>query len=99
MRNFFTRFAFRQLTKAEFEQLDKNVINSELQKIQAQQPNFAGAKMLVTIKQEPYISRYSDTKGIKWTDKPYNPNELPKSILKLIQAEEKKGIELCFLIK
>ena len=93
LKNFFTRFVFRQLTKEEFDKIDKSVVNAELQKIMSVQPNFVGAKVLVHLKQEPFISRDSNTRAINWTNAAYNPNELPQAILKIIQAEEQKGVE------
>lgn len=94
LRNFFTRFAFRQLTKGEYEKLDSSVINAELQKIMTTMPNFAGAKVLVHVKQEPFISRDRETKAVNWTNYVYNPNICTKQVLKLIQELEKNGVEV-----
>lgn len=93
LKNFFTRFAYRNLTKDEYDKLDKGEVNNTLTNMMTTQPNFAGAKVLINIKQEPFISRDKETKGIKWTNVIYNPDICTKPILKLIQDLEKKGIE------
>lgn len=94
LRNFFTRFAFRQLTKEEYEKLDNSIVNVELQKIMTTMPNFVGGKVLIHIKQEPFVSRDRETKAIKWTSVAYNPEICTKAILKLVQELEQKGIEV-----
>lgn len=94
LRNFFTRYIFRQLTKEEFAQLDNAVITTELQNVMITQPNFAGAKVLIDLRQEPFVSRDKETKAIKWTNVPYNPEICTKPILKLIQELGTKGIEV-----
>lgn len=94
LRNFFTRYIFRQLTKEEFAQLDNSVITAELQKVMTTQPNFAGAKVLIDLRQEPFVSRDKETKAIKWTNVAYNPEICTKPILKLVQELETKGIEV-----
>ena len=94
LRNFFTRFAYRQLTKEEFSKLDSAIVNAELQKITTTQPNFAGAKVLVHIKQEPFISQDREIHGIKFTETSYDSviNNATKPILKLLQEKESKGV-------
>lgn len=94
LKNFFTRFAYRKLTKEEFSQIDSSEVNATLQKIMTKQPNFEGAKMLVHIKQEPFISRDKETKAIKWTNVKYQPELCTKPILKLIQELEQKGTDV-----
>ena len=94
LRNFLTRYAYRNLTSDEYKNLDTAEINATLQKIMTTQPNFAGAKVLIDLRQEPFISKDKDTKAIKWTNVPYNPEICTKPILKLVQELEQKGVEV-----
>ena len=92
LRNFLTRFAYRNLTKEEYLYISPENIAKSLGDIKRQQLNFIGAKMLVDVRQEPFISRDKNTKAINFTNVDFNGAICPKSILKLIQAEQAKGI-------
>lgn len=99
LRNFFTRCIYSKLTKEEYNALDTKEKNDALVKMQtsAKGPGqFVGAKVLVHIKQEPFISQDRDTKALKFTEKStgYLINSMPKSILKLIEEKERAGIDM-----
>ena len=86
---------YRNITKAEFDKIPKEDVNKAIEELFLKtQPNVAGAKMLVNIKQEPFVSRDRDTKAIKWTDKPFNANICTKPVLKVIQELQKSGVEV-----
>ena len=93
LRNFLTRFAYRNLTKEEYLKISVDDITKMLSSLMTTQPNFIGAKMLVDVRQEPFISRDKNTKAINFTNVDFNGAICPKSILKLIQTEQAKGIE------
>ena len=95
LRNFFSRFVYRNITKSEYDKFSTKEVNDTIQELCVKnQPTFTGAKMLVDIKQEPFVSRDRDTKAIKWTDKPFNANICTKPILKVIQELQKSGVEV-----
>lgn len=99
LRNFFTRCLFSKLTKDEYNALDSAEKNNALAKMQtsAKGPaQFIGSKVLVHIKQEPFIAQDKETKAIKFTDKPtaYLINSMPKKVLSLINEKEKLGIDM-----
>ena len=96
LRNFFTRFAYNKLTKEEYSNLTTEEVNAKLQSLMTTQPNFAGAKILVHIKQEPFISRDKATGAIKFTSvlKDDVIRQCTQPVLKLIQAEEQKGVDM-----
>ena len=93
--NFASRFIYRNITKAEFDKIPKEDVNKAIEELFLKtQPNVAGAKMLVNIKQEPFVSRDRDTRAVKWTDKPFNANICTKPVLKVIQELQKSGVEV-----
>lgn len=94
LRNFFTRFIYKDLTKEEYKNLSSDEVNNALNDVMINQPNFAGAKMLVHIKQDPFIAVDQQTKAIKFTDLPISEclGGCTKALLKLIQDKEKSGI-------
>lgn len=93
--NFFSRFVYRTITKSEFDKIAKDEVSKSVEELCIKnQPNFAGAKMLVNIKQEPFVSRDKDTGAVKWTDKPFNANICTKPVLKVIQELQKSGVEV-----
>ena len=99
LRNFFTRCLYSKLTKDEYTALDAKEKNDALTKMQTSSKGpaqFIGAKVLVHIKQEPFIAQDKETKAIKFTEKPtaYLINAMPKSILKLINEKEQNGIDM-----
>lgn len=99
LRNFFTRCLYSKLTKDEYTALDAKEKNDALTKMQtsAKGPaQFIGSKVLVHIKQEPFISQDKETKALKFTEKPtaYLINAMPKSILKLINEKEQNGVDM-----
>ena len=99
LRNFFTRCLFANLTKDEYNALDAKDKNSALEKMQtsAKGPEqFKGSKVLVHIKQEPFIAQDKETKAIKFTDKKtsYLVNAMPRQVLKLINEKEQLGIDM-----
>ena len=99
LRNFFTRCLFAKLTKEEYTALDSKEKNDALVKMQtsAKGPGqFVGSKVLVHIKQEPFIAQDKETKAIKFTEKPtsYLIASMPKQILKLINSKEELGIDM-----
>ena len=93
LRNFLTRFAYRNLTKDEYLKISVDDITKTLSSLMTTQPNFAGAKVFVDVKQEPFISRDKNTKAINFSNVAFNGSICPKSVLKLIQTEQVKGIE------
>lgn len=99
LRNFFTRCLYSKLTKNEYNALDSAEKNNALAKMQtsAKGPaQFIGSKVLVHIKQEPFIAQDKETKAIKFTDKPtaYLVAAMPKSILKMVNDKENQGIDM-----
>lgn len=99
LRNFFTRCLYSKLTKDEYNALDSAEKNNALAKMQtsAKGPaQFIGSKILVHIKQEPFIAQDKETKAIKFTDKPtaYLVAAMPKSILKMVNDKENQGIDM-----
>lgn len=99
LRNFFTRCLYSKLTKDEYNALDSAEKNNALAKMQtsAKGPaQFIGSKVLVHVKQEPFIAQDKETKAIKFTDKPtaYLIASMPKQILKLINSKEELGIDM-----
>lgn len=99
LRNFFTRCLYSKLTKDEYNALDSAEKNNALAKMQtsAKGPaQFIGSKVLVHIKQEPFIAQDKETKAIKFTDIDTVSviNKLPKQLLKQIEIQEKKGINM-----
>ncbi len=99
LRNFFTRCLFSKLTKDEYNALDSNEKNNALAKMQTAPKGpaqFIGSKVLVHIKQEPFIAQDKETKAIKFTEKStaFLISEMPKSILKMISEKEKQGIDM-----
>lgn len=99
LRNFFTRCLFSKLTKDEYNALDSAEKNNALAKMQtsAKGPaQFIGSKVLVHVKQEPFIAQDKETKAIKFTDKPtaYLVSAMPKSILKMINEKENQGVDM-----
>ena len=99
LRNFFTRCLYSKLTKDEYNALDSVEKNNALAKMQtsAKGPaQFIGSKVLVHIKQEPFIAQDKETKAIKFTDKPtaYLVAAMPKSILKMINEKENQGVDM-----
>lgn len=99
LRNFFTRCLYSKLTKDEYNALDSAEKNNALAKMQtsAKGPaQFIGSKVLVHIKQEPFIAQDKETKAIKFTDKPtaYLVAAMPKSILKMVNDKENQGIDM-----
>ena len=99
LRNFFTRCLYSKLTKDEYNALDSAEKNNALAKMQtsAKGPaQFIGSKVLVHIKQEPFIAQDKETKAIKFTDKPtaYLVAAMPKSILKMVNEKENQGIDM-----
>ena len=99
LRNFFTRCLYSKLTKDEYNALDSAEKNNTLAKMQtsAKGPaQFIGSKVLVHVKQEPFIAQDKETKAIKFTDKPtaYLVAAMPKSILKMINEKENQGVDM-----
>lgn len=99
LRNFFTRCLYSKLTKDEYNALDSAEKNNALAKMQtsAKGPaQFIGSKVLVHVKQEPFIAQDKETKAIKFTDKPtaYLVAAMPKSILKMINEKENQGVDM-----
>lgn len=99
LRNFFTRCLYSKLTKDEYNALDSAEKNNALAKMQtsAKGPaQFIGSKVLVHVKQEPFIAQDKETKAIKFTDKPtaYLVSAMPKSILKMINEKENQGVDM-----
>lgn len=99
LRNFFTRCLYSKLTKDEYNALDSAEKNNALAKMQTSakgQAQFIGSKVLVHIKQEPFIAQDKETKAIKFTDKPtaYLVAAMPKSILKMVNEKENQGIDM-----
>ena len=99
LRNFFTRCLYSKLTKDEYNALDAKEKNDALAKMQTSSKGpaqFVGSKVLVHIKQEPFMSQDKETKAIKFTEKPtaYLINAMPKSILKLINEKEQNGVDM-----
>lgn len=99
LRNFFTRCLYSKLTKEEYNALDAKEKNDALTKMQTSSKGpaqFVDSKVLVHIKQEPFIAQDKETKAIKFTEKPtaYLINAMPKSILKLINEKEQNGIDM-----
>lgn len=99
LRNFFTRCIYSKLTKDEYNALDAKEKNDALAKMQtsAKGPaQFIGAKVLVHIKQEPFISQDKESKAIKFTETPtaYLISAMPKQILNLINEKEQNGIDM-----
>lgn len=99
LRNFFTRCLFSKLTKDEYNFLESKHKNEELAKMQTSPKGpaqFIGSKVLVHIKQEPFIAQDKETKAIKFTDKPtaYLISAMPKSILKMINEKESQGVDM-----
>ena len=99
LRNFFTRCMYSKLTKDEYNALDSAEKNNALAKMQtsAKGPaQFIGSKVLVHVKQEPFIAQDKETKAIKFTDKPtaYLVSAMPKSILKMINEKENQGVDM-----
>lgn len=94
LRNFFTRFIYRGLTKEQYKNLSSDEVNNALNDVMVNQPNFAGAKILVHIKQDPFIAMDQQKDGIKFTDLPISEclSGCTKPLLKLIQEKEQKGI-------
>lgn len=99
LRNFFTRCLYSKLTKDEYNALDSAEKNNALAKMQtsAKGPaQFIGSKVLVHVKQEPFIAQDKETKAIKFTEKPtaYLVSAMPKSILKMINEKENQGVDM-----
>lgn len=99
LRNFFTRCIYSKLTKEDYNNLDAKEKNDALTKIQTSPKGpgqFIGSKVLVHVKQEPFISQDKETKAIKFTNTPssYLINVMPKQILKLINEKEQTGIDM-----
>ena len=99
LRNFFTRCLYSKLTKDEYNALDSAEKNNALAKMQtsAKGPaQFIGSKVLVHIKQEPFIAQDKETKAIKFTDKltAQLVSSMPKRILNLINEKENLGIDM-----
>ena len=99
LKNFLTRCMYSKLTKDEYNALDSAEKNNALAKMQtsAKGPaQFISSKVLVHIKQEPFIAQDKETKAIKFTDKPtaYLVAAMPKSILKMINEKENQGVDM-----
>lgn len=99
LRNFFTRALYSKLTKEEYNALDAKEKNDALTKMQTAPKGpaqFIGTKILVHIKQEPFIAQDKETKAIKFTEKTTAKliNSMPKNILKLINDKETLGIDM-----
>ena len=99
LRNFFTRCLYSKLTKDEYNALDSAEKNNALAKMQTSPKGpaqFIGSKVLVHVKQEPFIAQDKETKAIKFTEKPtsYLIASMPKQILKLINSKEELGIDM-----
>lgn len=99
LRNFFTRCLYSKLTKDEYNALDSAEKNNALAKMQTSSKGpaqFIGSKVLVHVKQEPFIAQDKETKAIKFTDKPtaYLVAAMPKSILKMINEKENQGVDM-----
>lgn len=99
LRNFFTRCLYSNLTKSEYTALNSQEVNIALAKMQTSakgEKQFIGAKVLVHVKQEPFIAQDKETKAIKFTEKLTAPliNLMPKQILKLINEKEQNGIDM-----
>lgn len=99
LRNFFTRCLYSKLTKDEYNALDSAEKNNALAKMQTSPKGpaqFIGSKLLVHVKQEPFIAQDKETKAIKFTDKPtaYLVSAMPKSILKMINEKENQGVDM-----
>lgn len=99
LRNFFTRCLFSKLTKEEYNALpsaDKDEALNKMQTNSKGEKQFIGTKVLVHIKQEPFIAQDKETKAIKFTEIDYSSvvNKMPKPLLKLIEIQEKKGIDM-----
>lgn len=99
LRNFFTRCLYSKLTKDEYNALYSAEKNNALAKMQtsAKGPaQFISSKVLVHVKQEPFIAQDKETKAIKFTDKPtaYLVAAMPKSILKMINEKENQGVDM-----
>lgn len=99
LKNFFTRCLYSNLTKAEYTALNSQEVNTALAKMQTSakgEKQFIGAKVLVHVKQEPFIAQDKETKAIKFTEKLTDSliNLMPKQILKLINEKEQNGIDM-----
>lgn len=99
LRNFFTRMAFADLTKTEYDALSTAEKEEALKKIQTNpkgEKQFIGKKCLVDVRQEPFIAQDKETKAIKFTDIDTVSviNKLPKQLLKQIETQEKKGMNM-----
>lgn len=94
LRNFFTRFLYKALTKDEYSKIPSADVNNELAKAMQTQPNFIGAKMLVHLKQDPFIAQDRETKALKFTDVNISNclMDCPRPVLNLIKEKEEKGI-------
>lgn len=99
LRNFFTRCMYSNLTKSEYTALNSQEVNTALAKMQTSakgEKQFIGSKVLVHVKQEPFIAQNKETKAIKFTEKLTAPliNLMPKQVLKLINETEQNGIDM-----
>lgn len=99
LRNFFTRCLFSKLTKDEYKALpsaDKDDALNKMQTSAKGEKQFIGINLLVHIKQEPFIAQDKESKSIKFTeiDTPSLISKMPKPLLKLIEAQEKKGTDM-----
>lgn len=99
LRNFFTRTVFSKLTEAEYKELSADEVNSALAEAQTDkkaEKQFIGKKVLVHIKQEPFIAADKMSGAIKFTDKKKFAviNSATKNILNLIAEKEKAGVSM-----
>lgn len=102
LRNFFTRASYSNLTKDEYNTLDSKEKNDTLTKIQTNPKSgeqFIGSKVLVHVRQEPFIAQDKETGAIKFTDRPasYLMSAMTKPILKLISEKEKVGVDMAMM--
>lgn len=100
LRNFFTRCIFSNLTEEEYRNLPEETKNEALKEIQKDlqkaQKEIVNKKVLVDIRQEPFIAQDKETKAIKFTEINTQSiiNKMPKQLLKLIDAQERKGTDM-----
>lgn len=101
LRNFFTRTVFNKLTEAEYKELSADEVNSALLEAQTDkkaEKQFIGKKVLVHIKQEPFIAQEGKGGAIKFTDKKVANvlNNAPIQVVKLISEKEKSGVDMTY---
>lgn len=91
LKNFLASCVYSQLKRAEYLAIPNEQKNAAFNNSNLNQ--FIGAKVLVKVTQEPFVSKDKNTQAINWTNTPISTlGKIPKSIEKLLNDLRNNGI-------